>query len=52
MATRSEARWLVLRARRAGRESAQGEPAVRWAYEILAPIVVGVVALAVLAAAG
>ncbi|WP_330478512.1 PH domain-containing protein [Streptomyces platensis] len=32
------------------RESAQGEPAVRWSYEVLAPLVVGAVGLAVMVA--
>ncbi|WP_336050770.1 PH domain-containing protein [Streptomyces sp. CA2R101] len=36
--------------RAAGRESAQGEPVVRWAYEVIAPIVVGAAGLAVMAA--
>ncbi|MWA13198.1 PH domain-containing protein [Streptomyces sp. BA2] len=35
---------------RAGAESAQGEPVVRWAYEILAPAVAGAVLLAVVLA--
>ncbi|MGW0316460.1 PH domain-containing protein [Streptomyces flavidovirens] len=36
----------------ASRPTAQGEPVVRWAYEILAPCVVGAVALVVLFATG
>ncbi|MEV5978082.1 PH domain-containing protein [Streptomyces sp. NPDC052114] len=36
--------------RQAGSESAQGEPAVRWAYEIVAPAAAGAVLLAVLLA--
>ncbi|MFI1679378.1 PH domain-containing protein [Streptomyces sp. NPDC020607] len=36
--------------RRADAESAQGEPVVRWAYEILAPCAAGAVLLAVLLA--
>ncbi|QES43489.1 hypothetical protein DEJ49_23135 [Streptomyces venezuelae] len=36
--------------RRAAEESAQGEPVVRWAYEILAPSVAGAVLLVVLLA--
>ncbi|WP_405841035.1 PH domain-containing protein [Streptomyces platensis] len=32
------------------RESAQGEPAVRWSYAVLAPLVVGAVGLAVMVA--
>ncbi|MEV5121688.1 PH domain-containing protein [Streptomyces decoyicus] len=39
-----------LKERAADRESAQGEPVVRWAYAIVAPIVVGVVGLAVMVA--
>ena len=39
-----------LEERAADRESAQGEPVVRWAYEIVAPIVVGAVGLAVMVA--
>ncbi|MGW0550880.1 PH domain-containing protein [Streptomyces altiplanensis] len=34
------------------RPTAQGEPAVRWAYEIIVPCVAGVIALAVLFATG
>ncbi|MFI6091695.1 PH domain-containing protein [Streptomyces sp. NPDC051218] len=37
---------------RAGAESAQGEPVVRWGYEILAPAVAGAVLLAVVLAVG
>ncbi|MGI5470546.1 PH domain-containing protein [Streptomyces sp. CA-132043] len=37
-----------LQERNAGREDADGSPAVRWAYEIIVPIVVGAVALIVL----
>jgi hypothetical protein len=37
--------------RGAGRDSAQGVPGVRWAYELLAPSAVGAVLLAVLALA-
>ncbi|WP_306335352.1 PH domain-containing protein [Streptomyces sp. KL118A] len=37
---------------RADAESAQGEPVVRWAYEIVVPCVVGAVLLAVLLAVG
>lgn len=37
---------------RAGAESAQGEPVVRWGYEILAPAVAGAVLLAVVLAMG
>ncbi|MGW7492201.1 PH domain-containing protein [Streptomyces sp. NPDC054786] len=36
-----------LKERAAGRESAQGEPVVRWAYAIIAPALVGAVGLAV-----
>ncbi|MBT2507303.1 PH domain-containing protein [Streptomyces sp. ISL-98] len=36
----------------AARPTAQGDPEVRWAYEIIAPCVVGAVALTVLLAAG
>lgn len=36
--------------RSASRPTAQGTPQVRWAYEILAPLLVGLVALAALAA--
>ncbi|UQA93420.1 PH domain-containing protein [Streptomyces halobius] len=39
-----------IREQRGGSESAQGEPVVRWAYEIIAPCVVGAVGLAVLLA--
>ncbi|MFC9236727.1 PH domain-containing protein [Streptomyces decoyicus] len=39
-----------LKERAADRESAQGEPVVRWAYAIVAPIVVGAVGLAVMVA--
>ncbi|WP_052863843.1 PH domain-containing protein [Streptomyces niger] len=39
-----------LRERNAGREEAQGAVAVRWSYEILAPLAVGAVALVVLLA--
>ncbi|UNO40227.1 PH domain-containing protein [Streptomyces sp. MST-110588] len=39
-----------LQERGAARESAQGGPAVRWAYEIIAPCVVGVLGLVVLIA--
>ncbi|KAA6214338.1 PH domain-containing protein [Streptomyces albofaciens JCM 4342] len=39
-----------LRERGAKRESAQGAPVVKWAYEVIAPCVVGAVALAVLIA--
>ncbi|MFI8926334.1 PH domain-containing protein [Streptomyces sp. NPDC053474] len=38
--------------RREGAETAQGEPLVRWAYEILAPSLAGAVVLAVLLATG
>ncbi|MEU2564697.1 PH domain-containing protein [Streptomyces longispororuber] len=38
--------------RREGAESAQGEPVVRWAYEILAPAAAGAVLLAVLLGIG
>ncbi|MEW2523585.1 PH domain-containing protein [Streptomyces sp. NPDC047071] len=38
--------------RREGAEAAQGEPLVRWAYEILAPSLAGAVVLAVLLATG
>ncbi|QIB48783.1 PH domain-containing protein [Streptomyces aureoverticillatus] len=38
--------------RREGAQSAQGEPVVRWAYEILAPCVAGAVLLAVLLGLG
>ncbi|MBJ3808747.1 PH domain-containing protein [Streptomyces flavofungini] len=38
--------------RRENAEAAQGEPVVRWAYEILAPSVAGAVLLAVLLAVG
>lgn len=34
--------------RAAGRESAQGEPVVRWAYAVIAPSVVGAMGLAVM----
>ncbi|MFE7120881.1 PH domain-containing protein [Streptomyces sp. NPDC057654] len=34
--------------RNAGREGAQGEPRVKWAYEVIAPAVVGFVALVVI----
>ncbi|MFE0705203.1 PH domain-containing protein [Streptomyces sp. NPDC058872] len=37
---------------RAGSEGAQGEPQVRWAYEIIAPAVAGLVLLVVLFATG
>ncbi|MEU7132002.1 PH domain-containing protein [Streptomyces sp. NPDC046261] len=36
----------------ASREGARGEPAVRWAYELIVPSVVGLVLLVVLAAVG
>ncbi|MEU8489597.1 PH domain-containing protein [Streptomyces sp. NPDC048641] len=36
----------------ADRPSAQGEPSIRWAYEIVAPVVVGAVLLAVVLAVG
>ncbi|MEW1751093.1 PH domain-containing protein [Streptomyces angustmyceticus] len=36
--------------RAAGRESAQGEPVVRWSYETIAPMVVGAFGLVVMAA--
>ncbi|MBT2395898.1 PH domain-containing protein [Streptomyces sp. ISL-100] len=36
----------------AARPGAQGSPSVRWAYEIIAPCVVGAIALAVLLATG
>ncbi|MFH8368454.1 PH domain-containing protein [Streptomyces sp. NPDC018031] len=36
----------------AGREGAQGEPEVRWAYELIAPAVAGAVLLVVLLATG
>ncbi|POX36619.1 hypothetical protein C3486_32700 [Streptomyces sp. Ru73] len=39
-----------LRERNAGREGAQGPVAVRWSYEILVPLVVGVVGLVLLLA--
>ncbi|MEU5000938.1 PH domain-containing protein [Streptomyces sp. NPDC021622] len=38
--------------RRVSAESAQGEPVVRWSYEILAPVVAGAVLLAVLLIVG
>lgn len=37
---------------RADKPSAQGEPSIRWAYEIVAPVVVGAVLMAVLVAIG
>ncbi|MFF1360825.1 PH domain-containing protein [Streptomyces sp. NPDC058297] len=37
---------------RADKPSAQGEPSIRWAYEIVAPVVVGAVLLAVVLAVG
>ncbi|MEU6679401.1 PH domain-containing protein [Streptomyces sp. NPDC046925] len=37
---------------RAGAQSAQGEPTVRWGYEVIAPAVAGAVLLAVLLAVG
>ncbi|MCR8579003.1 PH domain-containing protein [Streptomyces sp. Isolate_219] len=39
-----------IKERAAHRESAQGEPVVRWSYEVLAPMVVGAVGLAVMVA--
>ncbi|MGW6404869.1 PH domain-containing protein [Streptomyces sp. NPDC055134] len=37
---------------RADKPSAQGEPSIRWAYEIVAPVVVGAVLMAVLVVIG
>ncbi|MGW6361743.1 PH domain-containing protein [Streptomyces sp. NPDC055092] len=37
---------------RADKPSAQGEPSIRWAYEIIAPVVVGAVLMAVLLVIG
>ncbi|WP_405478842.1 PH domain-containing protein [Streptomyces sp. NBC_00009] len=37
---------------RADKPSAQGEPSIRWAYEIVAPVVVGAVLMAVLLVIG
>ncbi|USA01592.1 PH domain-containing protein [Streptomyces lydicamycinicus] len=39
-----------IKERAAHRESAQGEPVVRWSYAVLAPLVVGAVGLAVMVA--
>ncbi len=50
MADQSLDELRELKERAAGRTSAEGEPVVRWAYEVLAPCVVGVVGLAVMIA--
>ncbi|MFD7442267.1 PH domain-containing protein [Streptomyces sp. NPDC059909] len=51
-ADRTVAELRDLAERSASRPGAQGEPQVRWAYEILAPAVAGAVFLAVLMATG
>jgi hypothetical protein len=38
--------------RRGGAEAAQGEPSVRWAYEVLGPVAAGLIVFAVLLATG
>lgn len=48
IADRSLDELRELKERNAGREGAQGAPTVRWAYEIIAPSVVGLVVLVVL----
>ncbi|SEB64708.1 PH domain-containing protein [Streptomyces sp. 2224.1] len=50
MADQALAELREVQERAAGRESAQGEPVVRWAYAVIAPIVVGAAGLAVMVA--
>ncbi|MEW2080718.1 PH domain-containing protein [Streptomyces sp. NPDC005283] len=51
-ADRTVADLRALAERNASRPGAQGEPQVRWAYEVIAPAVAGAVLLAVLLAIG
>ncbi|MFE4020264.1 PH domain-containing protein [Streptomyces sp. NPDC059101] len=50
MADQTLAELREIKERAAHRETAQGEPRVRWSYEILAPSLVGAVGLAVMLA--
>ncbi|MFI6768423.1 PH domain-containing protein [Streptomyces sp. NPDC050355] len=50
MADQSLDELRELKERAAGRKGAEGEPVVRWAYEVLVPSVVGVIGLAVMIA--
>lgn len=50
MADQSLDELRELKERAAHRESAQGEPVVRWAYGVLVPMVVGVAGVAVMVA--
>lgn len=50
MADQALAELREVQERAEGRESAQGEPVVRWAYAIIAPAVVGAAGLAVMVA--